>query len=269
MSAPCHAWADSQFIPISDGAVSLVRRIASLRSQSNNYPLLSNATLNKIAEDHCADMVRRLYFSNLDPDGRDTLARAMEAGYSIFPLKASESKEDSRTLESGLITEGISGLVVNFPLPVSDAVDAIWSDLLRQQLPFIDPNLLELGVAFGVAQLSLNGNQFYVYLASVVIARPSNRNPYVFQCGHILNRTLANNVFSPAEFVFQPLGAMPLLNLDDSSVLATTDVNGAYCFTAPRYSSLRYGVCDRSYLKIYPVDDTLVFTVDIQTECAK
>lgn len=270
LSVPCQGRADNQFISVQDGSASLAQRIALLRSQSKNYPLLQNATLNKIAEGHCADMVRRLYFSNVDPDGRDTRARAMEAGYSLLPLEDHRVNGDNRLSSNlGLITEGISGLVVNFPLPVSDAVDAIWSDLLRQELSFIDSNLLEFGVSFGVAQFSLNGSQFYVYLVSVVIARPSIRNPYVFQCGHVVRRVMANNLFSPLEFVLQPVDSVPLLNADDGSVLATTDTNGTYCFRAPRFSSIRYEVCDRSYLKIYPVDDTLLFTVDIQSDCAK
>lgn len=270
---PCYIWADSQFIPISDGSVSLIQRINSLRTQSNSdsFPLLSNTTLTKVAENHCADMVRRLYFSNITPDDLDTSARAMQAGYSLSSLEKEDNADNtfSTSINSGLVVEGISGLVTNFPLPVFDAVDGIWADLLNQNLPFINSEMLELGVSFGVAQVSLNGSQFYVYLASVVIARPSVKSPYVFQCGHVSMYTPVNNVYSPAEFSIKPVVGASILNLQNDTVLAVTDSNGAYCFTVPRYSSVRYGVCGRSYLKTYPVNDTLFFMLDIQADCAK
>lgn len=273
MLAGVDVWADNQFLPISDGSAQLAQRINLFRSQanSNTFPLLTNTTLNKIAEDHCADMVRRLYFSNLDPDGRDSRTRAIAGGYSL-QLKSDENKrkgDQGLDLESGLITEAISGVVVSFPLPVTDAIDGIWADLLKQQLPLENPYMLELGVSFGVAQLNLNGAQFYVYLASVVMARPSIRAPYVFQCGHVTTSRLVNSIFSPAEFEVVPVSNLSIVNAYDGSVLAVTNENGAYCFTAPRFSSFKYEVCGRSFLKTYPVDDTLLFMVDIQVDCIK
>lgn len=270
MLAGVDVWAYTQFLPVADGATQLAQRINLFRSQvnPNAFPLLTNAILNKVAQDHCADMVSRLYFSNIDPDGRDSMARAVLKGYSLR-VHSSDENQQELGLRSGLITETISGLVVNFPLPAADAMEGIWADLLNQHLPFANPDMLEMGVAFGVAQVSLNGVQFYVYLASVVVARPSIQAPYVFQCGHVFTTRLANSIFSPAEFETVSAPNISIVNLDNGSVLAVTDANGAYCFTAPRFSSLRYGVCGSSFLKTYPVDETLLFTVDIRVDCIK
>ncbi len=265
-------WADIQFLPIGDGSTRLAQRINLFRFQANpnTFPLLTNTTLNKIAEDHCADMVRRLYFSNIDPDGRDTRARAISEGYSLINSDANPSEtHEMSNLSSGLIAEAISGLVVNFPLPVVDAIDGIWADLLNQQVPLANPDMLEMGVALGVAQLTINGSQFYVYLASVVLARPSIEAPYVFQCGHVTTTYLANSIYSPAEFKTAPVQNLYIVNVGEGDVLAITDTNGAYCFTAPRFSSLRYEVRGSSFLKTYPVDETLVFIVDICVDCIK
>jgi hypothetical protein len=256
------AWAASQFISISDGSNQLLQRTAQLREKAGAFPLLLNEKLNHVADAHCQDMVNRLYFSNTDPDGRDTRLRAIAAGYSL-QLPSDQPMTD---LNAGLIFEGISGLVLDFPLNPSDALEYLWNDLLKQQPPFADSRFLEVGAVFGVTQLELNGVRLYVYLASLIMARPSIESPYIFQCGHV-NKNWANPYYSPIEFVTSPASNMPITKSHDQTLLAITDKNGAYCFSAPRFSSIRYDACNQSFLKTYPVDDTLVFEIDISVEC--
>ncbi|MCK4390587.1 MAG: hypothetical protein KAV83_10175 [Desulfobacterales bacterium] len=120
-------------------------------------PLIFNDNLYAAASAHTGDMLENGYFSYVSLDGRTYYDRIVESGYD--PVATGESL-------------GMLGFT-NFIAP-GEAVDLIFENIFRDELNpartekrnILDPDLEEVGIAFGPGTFRAGGFLFNVYLVT-------------------------------------------------------------------------------------------------------
>lgn len=62
-------------------AAEMLERVNAVRRRSGLPPLVANPLLDRVAQEHAADMLARSYFGHRTPEGRNPSERALAAGY--------------------------------------------------------------------------------------------------------------------------------------------------------------------------------------------
>jgi|GEM_PF-2879014 len=131
-------------------------------------PLARNPALDAAALAHLEDMVSRLYYGSISPEGLGPWDRAVAAGYS--PIAVDE-------------VLGLLGVVTFMESP--QAVWTVFSQWVQAELAaeaawplrLLNPALCDVGVAFRPASVVLDGEVFNFYLAVVLLAVPTQSEP--------------------------------------------------------------------------------------------
>jgi len=130
-------------------------------------PLKWNEQLTSAATSHVKDMLARLYYSHVDPEGVGPEQRIKAAGY--VPIFCGES---------------LGGLAFMNIIPPDQAARIICDALLKNALlqgpegaPLLDPLLKDVGLYLGGGQLLLGNNQYNVYILACDLGRAQEACP--------------------------------------------------------------------------------------------
>ena len=120
-------------------------------------PLSADDSLNTAAASHCADMLKRGYYSHRSPEGWDATARVIVEGY--LPVYSDEAL--------GILA------FYNY-MPPDDAARRLFGSMLKSELEkaediedlgLLNPHARELGLRIMPGTMVISGNRFNVYVA--------------------------------------------------------------------------------------------------------
>lgn len=132
-------------------------------------PLAWNEQIRSAAEGHGRDMLSRVYYSYVSPEGRTLAHRLSMAGYA--PLVEQET---------------LGALVFSNPMALEAAVTILCDNMLRDELSgtpgvarnIFSPEFSEMGVALMAESVPLLAGQPYVYLLVADFSRPTEERRF-------------------------------------------------------------------------------------------
>ncbi len=175
-------------------------------------PLAWNGQLQTAALDHGRDMLTKLYYSHVTPDGLTPMDRIAATGY-----------------EAAGADETLAALVFDKFLDTDTALTALFDNMLRDELTGVagvgrnifSTSLTEIGIAFMAESVALLAGQPYVYLIVADFGAPLEERFFVvgqIEAGsRLVMRNLSTGLWSeatilPADtFQFQLLGGEEVL----------------------------------------------------------
>lgn len=133
-------------------------------------PLAWNTRIQSAANDHGRDMLNKVYYSKVSPDGRNLEERLTAADYT--PLIEEET---------------LVALVFSNPVALDAALDVMFDNMLRDELNgtpgvvrnIFSPDFSEIGLALNAESVALLDGQPYVYLLVVDFSQPIEERGFV------------------------------------------------------------------------------------------
>lgn len=110
-------------------AAEMLERVNAVRRQSGLPPLLANPLLDRVAQEHAADMLARSYSGHRTPEGRDPSERALAAGY----------------------PSGIGENIVEQRFSVEEALEA-WLSSVEHRRNILHPDCREMGLGLAIGE---------------------------------------------------------------------------------------------------------------------
>lgn len=149
-----------------------------------------NRELSETANDHAGDMLERLYYNSISPEGITPEQRALDNGYS-----------------SVFVNEYISGIAFFNMISSEDALTAVLDNLIRDAVlngsmadTMLSPFVQDVGIGFQGGTIVIDGVFYNVYLLVLDYARPAPVG-HDSVWGHLFKDTNMNGRYDTGEGV--------------------------------------------------------------------
>ncbi len=150
-------------------------------------PLAWDGLLQSAADGHAVDMINRLYYAHLSPEGVSSGERVAATGY-----------------QAQAENEVMAALIFTNPFPVDEAVDVLVDNMLRDELTgtggqaraIFSPLYTEVGLSFRAETLVGLAGQPYVYLLVANFAQPLQNRTFIMGSVDPRTHLMALNLYS-------------------------------------------------------------------------